>query len=186
MQPRVLPAGVEKLAPDDGLQDARDAVAAPATVMAMFGVIQTLVSLVILLLGLTFWDDLVEVKPPDAMFGGPLGFYLIAALIAGLIVLEGARRMFDLSAYPWVLLAALVFIMIGAKPNTAWLSDMVELDQNGFVLTGAEAGAGSPYATSRPGIFAVGDVRAGSVKRVASSVGEGSVVISKVWDHLKN
>ena len=79
-----------------------------------------------------------------------------------------------------------VFIMIGAKPNTAWLSDMVELDKNGFVLTGADAGAGSPYATSRPGIFAVGDVRAGSVKRVASSVGEGSVVISKVWDHLKN
>jgi thioredoxin reductase (NADPH) len=47
------------------------------------------------------------------------------------------------------------------------------------------AGAGSPYATSRPGIFAVGDVRSGSVKRVASSVGEGSVVISKVWEHLK-
>lgn len=81
--------------------------------------------------------------------------------------------------------ACAVFVMIGAKPNTAWLSDMVELD-NGFVLTGAEAGADSPYATSRPGIFAVGDVRAGSVKRVASSVGEGSVVISKVWQHLKS
>ncbi|MDB5654415.1 MAG: thioredoxin-disulfide reductase [Tardiphaga sp.] len=75
--------------------------------------------------------------------------------------------------------------MIGAKPNTAWLSDMVGLDNNCFVLTGAEAGAESPYATSRPGIFAVGDVRAGSVKRVASSVGEGSVVISQVWEHLK-
>jgi thioredoxin reductase (NADPH) len=79
-----------------------------------------------------------------------------------------------------------VFVMIGAKPNTAWLSDMVELDNNGFVLTGAEARAESPYATSRPGIFAVGDVRAGSVKRVASSVGEGSVVISKVWEHLRS
>jgi thioredoxin reductase (NADPH) len=78
-----------------------------------------------------------------------------------------------------------VFVMIGARPNTAWLSDMVELDKNGFVLTGAQAGAESPYATSRPGIFAVGDVRAGSVKRVASSVGEGSVVISKVWEHLR-
>jgi thioredoxin reductase (NADPH) len=77
-----------------------------------------------------------------------------------------------------------VFVMIGAKPNTAWLSDMVDLDNNGFVLTGAAA-AESPYATSRPGIFAVGDVRSGSVKRVASSVGEGSVVISKVWEHLK-
>jgi thioredoxin reductase (NADPH) len=42
----------------------------------------------------------------------------------------------------------------------------------------------SPFATSRPGIFAVGDVRAGSVKRVASSVGEGSVVISKVWEFV--
>ena len=84
------------------------------------------------------------------------------------------------------LVACAVFAMIGAKPNTAWLSDMVDLDKNGFVLTGAEAGADSPYATSRPGIFAVGDVRAGSVKRVASSVGEGSVVISKVWEHLKS
>jgi thioredoxin reductase (NADPH) len=63
---------------------------------------------------------------------------------------------------------------------------MVELDANGFVLTAAEAGADSPYATSRLGIFAVGDVRAGSAKRVASSVGEGSVAISKVWKHLKS
>jgi thioredoxin reductase (NADPH) len=63
---------------------------------------------------------------------------------------------------------------------------MVELDKNGFVLRGAEANTDSPYATSRPGIFAVGDVRSGSVKRVASSVGEGSVVISKVWQHLKS
>jgi thioredoxin reductase (NADPH) len=78
-----------------------------------------------------------------------------------------------------------LFVMIGAKPNTTWVSGTVDLDKNGFVLTGAAAGAGSPYATSRPGIFAVGDVRSGSIKRVASSVGEGSVVISKVWEHLK-
>ena len=78
-----------------------------------------------------------------------------------------------------------LFVMIGAKPNTAWVLGTVDLDKNGFVLTGVAAGAGSPYATSRPGIFAVGDVRSGSVKRVASSVGEGSVVISKVWEHLK-
>ncbi|MFZ4690617.1 MAG: FAD-dependent oxidoreductase [Polymorphobacter sp.] len=74
-----------------------------------------------------------------------------------------------------------LFIMVGAAPNTAWLSGLVALDAKGFVVTGAEAGADSPYATSQPGIFAVGDVRAGSVKRVASAVGEGSVVISKVW-----
>lgn len=77
-----------------------------------------------------------------------------------------------------------LFVMVGAAPNTGWLSGYVDLDAKGFVLTGAEAGAASPYCTSHPGIFAVGDVRAGSVKRVASSVGEGSVVISKVWEHL--
>ncbi|NNM76331.1 FAD-dependent oxidoreductase [Sphingomonas sp. ID1715] len=77
-----------------------------------------------------------------------------------------------------------LFVMVGAAPNTDWLSGLVSLDNQGFVLTGAAAGAASPYATSEPGIFAVGDVRAGSVKRVASSVGEGSVVISHVWSHL--
>ena len=77
-----------------------------------------------------------------------------------------------------------LFVMVGAAPNTEWLSGLVALDDKGFVMTGEAAGAASPYATSRPGIFAVGDVRAGSVKRVASGVGEGSVVISKVWDYL--
>ncbi len=77
-----------------------------------------------------------------------------------------------------------LFIMVGAAPNTDWLSGLVSLDEAGFVMTGKEVGADSPYATSAPGIFAVGDVRAGSVKRVASAVGEGSVVISKVWEHV--
>lgn len=79
-----------------------------------------------------------------------------------------------------------LFVMVGAEPNTDWLSGLVALDDKGFVLTGDPAGAASPYATSEPGIFAVGDVRSGSVKRVASSVGEGSVVISKVWSHLND
>lgn len=74
--------------------------------------------------------------------------------------------------------AAGLFIMVGAAPNTGWLSGLVDLDEKGFVRTG------SSHATSCPGIFAVGDVRAGSVKRVASAVGEGSVVISGVWDHV--
>ncbi|GEP12400.1 Ferredoxin--NADP reductase [Methylobacterium gnaphalii] len=78
-----------------------------------------------------------------------------------------------------------LFIMVGAAPNTSWLSGLVELDKHGFVLTGDTRGGSSPYATSQAGIFAVGDVRAGSVKRVASSVGEGSVVISKVWDYVQ-
>ena len=77
-----------------------------------------------------------------------------------------------------------LFVMVGAEPNTGWLSGLVALDDKGFVLTGDAVSADSPYGTSQPGIFAVGDVRAGSVKRVASSVGEGSVVISQVWSHL--
>jgi thioredoxin reductase (NADPH) len=77
-----------------------------------------------------------------------------------------------------------LFIMVGAAPNTAWLANLVELDAKGFVCTGAKVGADSPFATSQPGIFAVGDIRAGSVKRVASAVGEGSVVVSKVWEFL--
>jgi thioredoxin reductase (NADPH) len=78
-----------------------------------------------------------------------------------------------------------LFIMVGAAPNTEWLSGLVKLDDKGFVITGIGSPA-SPFATSYPGIFAVGDVRAGSVKRVASAVGEGSVVISKVWEHVKD
>lgn len=78
-----------------------------------------------------------------------------------------------------------LFLMVGAAPNTAWLSSLVDLDDKGFVLTGERVGKGSPFETSHPGIFAVGDVRAGSVKRVASAVGEGSVVISRVWQHVR-
>ena len=86
----------------------------------------------------------------------------------------------------WRLRTGALFVMVGAAPNTGWLSECVQLDQGGFVLTGAAAGADAdnPYATSCAGIFAVGDVRAGSVKRVASAVGEGSVVISRVWAYL--
>ena len=77
-----------------------------------------------------------------------------------------------------------MFVMVGAVPNTAWLAELVQLDAKGFVLTGHDAGAALAYALSCRGIFAVGYLRAGSVKRVASSVGEGSVVISRVWDHV--
>ncbi|MFT7755595.1 UNVERIFIED_CONTAM: NAD(P)/FAD-dependent oxidoreductase, partial [Salmonella enterica subsp. enterica serovar Enteritidis] len=70
-----------------------------------------------------------------------------------------------------------IFMMIGAAPNTEWLNGCVKLDKSGFIETGLMAGvltSGSPFETSAPGVFAVGDVRAGSVKRVASGVGEGS------------
>lgn len=76
-----------------------------------------------------------------------------------------------------------LFVMVGAAPNTGWLSGLVELDDKGFVKCGGDS-APSTFATSHPGIYAVGDVRAGSVKRVASAVGEGSVVISEVWRYL--
>ncbi|WP_430391235.1 FAD-dependent oxidoreductase [Dyella sp. 20L07] len=80
-----------------------------------------------------------------------------------------------------------MFVMIGAEPNTDWLRDCLALDAKGFVLTGrCEQGhlLDSPFATTKPGIFAVGDVRSGSVKRVASGVGEGSVVIQAVHHYL--
>ena len=89
-----------------------------------------------------------------------------------------------MAAQSWEIHSSAVFIMVGAAPNSDWLSGIVALDPKGFVRTGADVGGSSVYATSEPGIFAVGDVRAGSVKRVASAVGEGSVVISRVWEHL--
>jgi thioredoxin reductase (NADPH) len=78
-----------------------------------------------------------------------------------------------------------IFVMIGAQPNTSWLSGNVALDQKGFVLTGSDSSfENSRYATDVPGIYAVGDVRSGSVKRVASAVGEGPVVISDIHRYL--
>jgi thioredoxin reductase (NADPH) len=78
-----------------------------------------------------------------------------------------------------------VFLMIGAEPNTQWLNGLVTLDEKGFVKTGGADGfEQTPYATNLRGIYAVGDVRSGSVKRVASAVGEGSVVISDVHRYL--
>lgn len=80
-----------------------------------------------------------------------------------------------------------IFVMIGAAPNTAWLKDCLALDASGFIRTGHDEQGGaldSPYATSKAGVFAVGDVRSGSVKRVASGVGEGSVVVQAVHRYL--
>ena len=110
---------------------------------------------------------------------------------AEVVALHGAERLEALSirdvksGASRVVEARALFIMVGATPNTEWLSGLVKLDDKGFVVTGSAAEAeASSFATSTPGIFAVGDVRAGSVKRVASSVGEGSVVISKVWEFV--
>ena len=83
--------------------------------------------------------------------------------------------------------ASQLFLFIGADPNTAWLAGGdVALDAKGFVRTGVEAGPGErhPLETSRPGVFAIGDVRCGSVKRVAASVGEGAQVVAALHAFL--
>jgi thioredoxin reductase (NADPH) len=79
-----------------------------------------------------------------------------------------------------------VFLFIGADPNTDWLAGSgVMLDAKGFVLTGSEAGAGRRMLeTGHPGVFAIGDVRSGSVKRVAASVGEGAQVVTALHAYL--
>ena len=89
--------------------------------------------------------------------------------------------------------AAALFVLIGARPHTDWLPTAIERDPRGYIQTGPDvhlydrwplARPPQPYETSVPGVFAVGDARNGSVKRVASSVGEGSVVIQQVHQHL--
>ncbi|GAA3846725.1 FAD-dependent oxidoreductase [Saccharothrix violaceirubra] len=100
----------------------------------------------------------------------------------------GERRVLDARA---------LFVFIGASPHTAWLSGTVALDEDGFVLTGADAEgfrdadvwrgvhrAPLVLETNRPGVFAVGDVRHGSVKRVASAIGEGAMAVRFVHEHL--
>jgi thioredoxin reductase (NADPH) len=94
--------------------------------------------------------------------------------------------------------AAAVFVLIGAEPRTQWLPDEIKRDRWGFVVTGTDLMAGGHppdgwplqrppmlLESSLPGVFAVGDVRCGSVKRVASAVGEGSVAIRLIHDYLR-
>jgi len=128
----------------------------------------------------SYLSNRLEADPRIAIeYGAEVGALHGAERLAALTIRDvktGATRVIDTCA---------LFIMVGAAPNTAWLSGLVKLDDKGFVITGSGAdSAASPFATSLPGVFAVGDVRAGSVKRVASSVGEGSVVISKVWEFV--
>jgi thioredoxin reductase (NADPH) len=88
--------------------------------------------------------------------------------------------------------AAALFVLIGAEPHTSWLPDAIHRDEWGYVLTGADLPDGSwplerpplMLETTLPGVFAVGDARHGSTKRVASAVGEGSVVIEQVHQLL--
>jgi thioredoxin reductase (NADPH) len=111
--------------------------------------------------------------------------------LAGLVVVDsetGGRH---------ELAARALFVFIGARPHTDWLSGVLDLDDRGFILTGRDVPRDAPVIapaqpvhapllleTSQPGVFAAGDVRSGSIKRVASAVGEGSMAIRFVWEHL--
>jgi thioredoxin reductase (NADPH) len=77
-----------------------------------------------------------------------------------------------------------LFLFLGAAPCTDWLDDVVARDEKGFVLTGSGAGADGLLETSVPGIYAAGDVRSGSIKRCATAVGEGAMVVRFVHEHL--
>ena len=102
---------------------------------------------------------------------------------------SGARRTLGAKA---------LFVFIGAEANTGWLKGTVELDERGFVLTGREVDRSAlegnawhslsrepyPLEASLPGLFAAGDVRSGSIKRVASAVGEGSMAVRLVHQYL--
>jgi thioredoxin reductase (NADPH) len=88
-----------------------------------------------------------------------------------------------------------LFVFIGAKPGTGWLSGQIAQDRHGFLLTGSDIPATQLedktlpplfLETSRPGIFAVGDVRSGSVKRVAAAIGEGSVAVRLAFERLQS
>src|SRR5215204_5478235 len=94
--------------------------------------------------------------------------------------------------------ARALFFFIGAEANTGWLEGAVELDERGFILTGGTLDSSAlegnvregfsrepyPLETSLPGVFAAGDVRSGSVKRVASAVGEGSMAVRLVHQYM--
>jgi thioredoxin reductase (NADPH) len=80
-----------------------------------------------------------------------------------------------------------LFVFIGADPRTDWLRGAVELDEGGYVITGTaelEGRRALLLETNLPGVLAVGDVRGGSIKRVASAVGEGSMAVRLVHEHL--
>ncbi|GAA1148810.1 FAD-dependent oxidoreductase [Nocardioides aquiterrae] len=79
-----------------------------------------------------------------------------------------------------------LFVLIGAEPHTSWLEGQVPLDEKGYILTGSgENGSAAGFETAEPGILAVGDVRSGSIKRVASAVGEGAIAVRQAYDHLR-
>ncbi|SDI27449.1 thioredoxin reductase (NADPH) [Arthrobacter subterraneus] len=124
---------------------------------------------------------------------------LLGANIVGLVGSDTLERIVvDLKATgeQRFLPSRYLFIFIGAKPHTEWLQDTVSLDDHGFVLTGADlkdlppdfshlGRRRLPLETSVPGMFAAGDVRHGSVKRVTAAAGEGSTAVAMIHEHLR-
>jgi len=90
--------------------------------------------------------------------------------------------------------AEILYVLVGAAPHTDWLADVVARDEHGFLLTDRDLARAEidwplrrppfPFETSLPGVFAAGDVRSGSSKRLAAAVGEGAAVVTYVHQHL--
>ncbi|MEO3745746.1 FAD-dependent oxidoreductase [Plantactinospora sp. B5E13] len=130
--------------------------------------------------------DNIEVHPHSEVVGGSGTEHLEELVICDNRV--GRQR---------TVKASWLFVFIGAEPRTDWLADAVARDARGYILTGAELANGSrrpsgwslsrdpyPLESSLPGVFAAGDVRAESIKRVASAVGEGAMVVSLAHQYL--
>jgi thioredoxin reductase (NADPH) len=94
-------------------------------------------------------------------------------VLEGVTLMDGERLPFNY-----------LFFFLGADPCTDWVGDAVARCPRGFILTGEEAGADGIFETSVPGIYAAGDVRAGSTKRCATAVGEGAAVVGHIHERL--
>jgi thioredoxin reductase (NADPH) len=129
----------------------------------------------------------IELHPHTQVVGGSGGDHLERLTLVQSVT--GEKRDVDTSY---------LFVFIGAEPRTEWLERVVARDEDGFVITGPDLLVGgkppagwplprSPYLleTSLPGVFAAGDVRAQSVKRVASAVGEGAMAVSVIHRYLE-
>jgi thioredoxin reductase (NADPH) len=103
---------------------------------------------------------------------GALGQHQLSGLVLT-DVADGSSTTVDADA---------LFVFIGARPHTDWLNRVVELDSNGFIVTGRDGA--SWLETSIPGVYAAGDIRAGSIRRVAAAVGEGSTAAMLARERL--
>jgi thioredoxin reductase (NADPH) len=136
---------------------------------------------------------LVTLLHRRADLGETMSDYLIRDLERAGVVVRGCSEVARLHGADGELEAATLadgeriplsnlFLFLGAAPNTGWLGGTVALDDDGFVLTGDSAGAAGILETSVQGVFAVGDVRSGSVKRCATAVGDGAMVVRFVHE----